>query len=625
MTKELKLEEGNIPLPREHYFYVHLIDFIYPLYPTVEISQIHSLSECSYKYFKFLLAFDDFIDSKDSEDNNRLQKFINLKDGFINYEQSICGLAYLFLPNSTFWNYFQECKETYFKAILIEKQISSFKSPIDELFFQQIAKGKSAICLNAVYALQVLANDSFYEKQLVEVINQVHIAFQLLDDIDDFKKDIHEGQWTYPQYLLQEYLTQNNITNIDTGLKHKYLYISGISETQLEKAIIHLKNAQEIANTLQLNDLSNYIQKQIGNCDFHSQEIKLLSEKSYIKSQKSQVFIRDNNLDSSIHKGMNYLEFNLNSDSTWSDFMTSAGMGKAWVTGFVGFNLSEVNKNSPALKKITNTILENPNKFLSYNESIFQDGDSLNFLVGFLHTMEKENRVIYENWLKFTNSDGGWVTYRSAVELRERLDLSDDDSVDGWLTSKLCVTAVACYILSLYENHQLLETTSEYLRKNLINNHWNSYWWTSSIYATAYAILAFSKQKKYRSICEKPCEWIVNQQTYGFWQNPLNNQPSVFYSALALKALIFYDKDKYINQIEKGIDWILSMQTEDGSWKTDRILRIPATNIENPEIVEKWRNSSFGVNCVTDDHNRVFTTSSVINCLATYKEYTNGH
>ena len=139
-TEKTKL---TTQLPREHYFYVHLIDLISPLYPKIEASKLQSLSTCSYKYFKFLLSFDDFIDSRNDTSEVQMSKFINLKDGFTHYEQAICGLAYLFSTESSFWFSFQKCKDAYFKTVLSEKQLSHAKSSIDESLFEKIAKGLS--------------------------------------------------------------------------------------------------------------------------------------------------------------------------------------------------------------------------------------------------------------------------------------------------------------------------------------------------------------------------------------------------------------------------------------------------------------------------------------------------
>ena len=118
MNKKLTTAEINLTgLPKEHYFYVRLISFLSPLYPTVENSILQSLSTASYNYFRFLLSFDEFVDSRNDASDVQMAKFINLKDGFTHYEQSIC----LFSPASVFWQSFQNCKDDYFKTIISEK------------------------------------------------------------------------------------------------------------------------------------------------------------------------------------------------------------------------------------------------------------------------------------------------------------------------------------------------------------------------------------------------------------------------------------------------------------------------------------------------------------------------
>jgi len=117
MTMKLTTSKINLAcLPKEHEFYVRLIDFLSPLYPTVENSTLQSLSTASYNYFRFLLSFDEFVDSRNDTSDAQMLKFINLKDGFSHYEQSICGLAYLFSSESNFGNLSK------FARILISKQ-----------------------------------------------------------------------------------------------------------------------------------------------------------------------------------------------------------------------------------------------------------------------------------------------------------------------------------------------------------------------------------------------------------------------------------------------------------------------------------------------------------------------
>jgi prenyltransferase beta subunit len=150
-------------------------------------------------------------------------------------------------------------------------------------------------------------------------------------------------------------------------------------------------------------------------------------------------------------------------------------------------------------------------------------------------------------------------------------------------------------------------------------NRWTSYWWTSDIYATAFAMQALSHHPDFKSICEAPALWLIGEQhSSGYWPNPTTNESNAFYTALAIKSLITYDATSFQDSISKGVEWLLAHQTEDGSWQTNRILRIPATDVMDPSTITHWRKSSFGVNCYVDDHNRVFTTSTVLNALHHY-------
>jgi Squalene-hopene cyclase C-terminal domain len=616
-------------LSKEHQFYIKLIEWFAPIFPSVSPEKITILSEAAYLYFRFLLSFDEFTDSQNSNETEKLEKFIALQQGFENYEMSVRKLTYLF-ETENFWRQFATLKNTYFQTILFEKKLSKEKTNIDEVIFEQLAKGKSVICLNAVYALQFLAKDFsqatfLYEKELIFCINEIHIALQLVDDIEDFKKDYTEKQWTYPHSLVAEYIKQKQLVVDDILVKHKYLYISGIAEANLQKAIAHFQNAKDVAQKLNLSNLCQFLNKEIKSIQFYFDDINILKQKAFVKSQKSNVFVENNFLEKAIQNGIYYLEKNLDEDNTWSDFMTSAGAGKAWVTTFIAFQLAEIDRNLPIVEKIKKAILRKLYDFLSYNQEIIQDGDSTSFLIGFLQKSgSKIPQDVFNSWQTFFSSEiGGWKTYIDERKLRNLLDLDNTFSVQAWLSPKVCVSAVSAYILSDTENELLYKKTCDYLLNSLDgHSKWQSYWWTSPIYATSFSIMALSKSEKYKANCLIPTKWLAEQQceNLGCWRNPFEKEPSPFYSALAIKALISFDFQEYEKQIFKGISWLLNNQTQDGSWQTNRILQIPAPDIENPKNVTKWRNSSFGYNCVTDDYNRVFTTSIVFNCLSHAKK-----
>lgn len=411
----------------------------------MEITKVEKLNIAAYAYFKFLLSLDGFIDA--TSKTNQQQSLQNLLTSFEEFENGIRLLTELYKSEDQFWETFNELKKCYFKAIVTEKNLSDEKPIISEQLFQQIAIGKSSMCHNSVYALQYLADDKTHETDLISCVNHIHIAFQYLDDIDDFKSDIRENQWTYPQSLLREYCEAKRIQCENDSIAHKYLFLSEIAQDAVNKAIKHYKVASSIAHNLDLTDLTSYLSKQITSCHFYLSEIELLFAKTRIISSKINTLVSGNTLTKAIQNALNYLKINQNEDGSWSDFVTSAGTGKAWITGYVGSQLAEHFPEAPFLKKTKKLLLENVDRLLSYNDSIFQDKDSTTFILGLTQQLNLPNQSIKANWFKYLDSSGGWQTYIYEQPLRQRLELPKDVSVEAWLSPKLCVSAAAATIL----------------------------------------------------------------------------------------------------------------------------------------------------------------------------------
>ncbi len=389
-------------LPKEHKFYIQIIEWLAPLFPNVSSDKITTLSDAAYLYFRFLLSFDEFIDVR--EEQEKINKLLALKQGLSDYERSIRILSSLFRKDD-FWNKFENLRSIYFKSVLIEKRISQNQSNFDTDLFETIARGKSVICLNAVFGLQFLSENYDYENDLINCIEEIHIGLQYIDDIEDFKKDTLENQWTYPQFLLKEYLKIQQINIEDTSIKHKYLYLSNIASDSFYKAIFHFKNASKIAKYLELNDLEDYLKGQINFVNFHLNEIAYLKIKAKYAAQKSNEFLEKQTISESIKIGIEYLDKNRNEDNTWSDFMTSMGMGKAWITNYVAFQLVEIDADMPILSSLRIEILGKTEKYISYNADIIQDGDSTNFLVGFLQEVDLLPAELEKNWYKFIDRE----------------------------------------------------------------------------------------------------------------------------------------------------------------------------------------------------------------------------
>ena len=138
------------------------------------------------------------------------------------------------------------------------------------------------------------------------------------------------------------------------------------------------------------------------------------------------------------------------------------------------------------------------------------------------------------------------------------------------------------------------------------------------MYATAWAIKGLCKNKNYIPACEKGMSWIIDSRnTLGYWSDELDNLPSPFFTALATEAILMVKGP--MRDLRSSLNWLLKSQCRDGSWPSSRILAIPATHIDDRKQVKAWRRSSFGVNTLVDDHNRIFTTVTVLNALQTWK------
>lgn len=252
-----------------------------------------------------------------------------------------------------------------------------------------------------------------------------------------------------------------------------------------------------------------------------------------------------------------------------------------------------------------------------YNQNVFNDADSMNFYLIAKYMMgeaiEKEDVI---QWKTFLHDSGGFSTY-VGDSIKEVINMSVRESVKGWTTEQACVSAVACWAASVIGNQEIFKKGVKFLEMNVEEDgHLTSYWWSEDYYATSFAIMCGFKGKTLNFL-------LGAQQPSGYWTNL--GKPSVFYTALALKAL----EHVYINEkgsvlrgiITKGVRWILSQQYEDGSWNSEYILRIPKPSVRHPCKNEVYKKTSFGFGIITDDYKRAFTTALVYNILRVYKEY----
>jgi hypothetical protein len=315
---------------------------------------------------------------------------------------------------------------------------------------------------------------------------------------------------------------------------------------------------------------------------------------------------------------MGFLQNDLSNNQFLSDFITTAGIGKQWISNYAAFTLSGYRESTEIIKSLSNCYINKP-KYGSFNERIVQDSDSLAFRIGATQKiLDNVNNNDIIRLAKYQSANGGWKTFMDDKTLRKQISLDKKISFKGWTSEHNCVSASICYILSLIPSKKdSFYKTADFLLKQLDKNgRLNSYWWSSPIYATSWMIIAFSQEEILKKDCIASVNWLVSQQKKsGGWSNYLLNEDSFFYTSMAVEALSVFDIKKYNYQINRGINFLLNNQKSDGSWLSGRILSIPQTDIINKDEIKKWRKSSFGVNILVDDHKRIFTTVTVLKTL----------
>ena len=604
----------------EHYFYVDLISNLSPLYSSASANELESFSVICLSLLRGLIGFDKLID------NNEYAKF---KLGLVNYEIAIKLTTEVFPCNHKFWRDFSEIQACYLGAIDVEKALDN-QDCFGKNEFELLSQHKSAYVKIAVSLLSHITNDFSYNERLNDSLMSLHVAMQYIDDIKDFKHDIESKQITYLYTQTCQFLTKIDIdsSELNSDVFYKYMILSGLVVEHYQLAIVHLRKSLDCVDALPIPQYINFLKRELMQTEktmwmfensINIHKLKLQPYKNSLEVNK------ENYLDlayKSKEHAVSFIIEKITKDNYWESFLTDNGKGKLWVSSFIACQLLEAGVSSERFSAVLSNLSTVPPMKFSFNENTTRDGDSSSFFIQ-LHMLNKlplsEEKLA--SWLRFLNDDGSWCTYYKSeiVPMSGNYTLS----TQGWNGRHTCVTSVAALVLISHFDEKLSGKTINYLvTTQQSGGQWPSYWWTSDVYATSFAIqalcMAGRNDKETISSINKACNWLVStQDKLGCWDD-------AFYTALAINALLS-QKEKYLREIERAIKWLLNNQLSDGSWLTGNVLRIPQPDVLIPSEVEKWRNSPFGYNTITYDNQRSFTASMVVNALSKFIDYKKNH
>ncbi|AWK04370.1 hypothetical protein HYN56_09020 [Flavobacterium crocinum] len=574
---------------------------------SIATDDLELLDIAGYLYYQATIFTDLLIDEGD------FSKFPLIG---ICQEESIKILTSIYGLESDFWRYWNLRRNEYLQAVYLEKSFLQRENMrIEE--YEELADKKSAFGKVAIDCLHNLdsENNKVYQKLLLSH-KYFSTAFQLNDDIQDFKRDLKKGQFNWANYLLKK----QNIDSQNPEVLEKYLYIRGISRDIYGLGISYCDKALKLVENIivpdwikVLNDTKKRFVMAIKEIDNYLEILTAEINLSDVKKEK-------NDVQCAISNSIEFIKKRQNEDGSWREYVNQGGISNIWATAFLTAKISEnsylkIVFENEILKSLKFFIENTKNNLWSYNSTWIEDADSTNFaLLSLLQNNVEIDVNIISHLIKYQNETGGFSTYNDKKYLIQSLEDNNITDVSGWTSSHNCVSAVSFYFLALYNQ----KSTSFLNLRNYFEIDFekktDSYWWTSSLYTLNYLAKTYYHLEEFEKL-----NWIIMeteklQNDNGSFGDKYGE--SKFYTALGIEILLLGSSSKLKTQ--KGISYLLENQFDDGSWENSNALQVPNSKSLKPDEL-MYPISSFGMNVRAKEFNRLFTTISVLQTLSKYE------
>lgn len=268
-----------------HNFFGHYPLLFKEVFPEMPIETIREITLSANLYMNSLLIMDRLID------NGTVGKNISILLSHILHEESIKILNSIFNSKSVFWDFHYDHYDEYLNSFEIEEKHKLYSVPFDLQDMEDIAKGKSAMAKNcsAIYCFKNENNRNIIQK-LVKSQDCFHIGLQLVDDLQDWKQDLKNGQYTYilTNSIQQLGWEDKDKFNADEQVKiGKALVLLGIAEQAMEMSIPYFEKALDIVSDFPCQMWKNVINEHIKLASGLCKEMRLLKEKPVHKTENS--------------------------------------------------------------------------------------------------------------------------------------------------------------------------------------------------------------------------------------------------------------------------------------------------------------------------------------------------
>jgi hypothetical protein len=228
--------------------------------------EINKFSLASFLMYDFLIQFDDLIDhSLQSLTSEYLSPLV----GMHNLSQRL--LSDLFSFHSEFWKIYLDRQKSFIDLAIYESTLctenfrlahysKNFKiEDYHEYFLKKCSF--SRLTIDGLYLLNQKRCNEFDYKNLLKFNDHFNLAFCILDDIEDFNKDIGKKQLNSAHHFVVSRRKMNNNVILDDFLKDsiEWFYTKGIAANLISMAEYELHEAKKIANFYNDNGYLNIL------------------------------------------------------------------------------------------------------------------------------------------------------------------------------------------------------------------------------------------------------------------------------------------------------------------------------------------------------------------------------
>lgn len=240
-----------------------------------ECEKIRILNTTSLYYYLQIMYTDRICDENLLEDKSEIVMISNYLQ-----VKALEGFYSIFSGSSSFWCMFREYHDQYIHAVLDEehKYVGSYKTHTKD-DQEYISAGKCAMAKLVTAALCVLHDENEYLSPITLSQDYFHVAFQIQDDIKDWRDDYKNQRYSY---ILSKVIETHNLVDRinsrnrpDAELIGKLLYFSGIAEDELNRCLDYYGKALSAVSDINCPEWKNLINERILKCKLDLEKIKI--------------------------------------------------------------------------------------------------------------------------------------------------------------------------------------------------------------------------------------------------------------------------------------------------------------------------------------------------------------